>query len=85
MSAQFHLAKNALPLHLFLERLEGLINVIVANENLHAGVPGRGASHRMIDCKRRDTTTPALAKHLNGDAMPITDPTPAVQGRDAPS
>src|SRR5580704_3165225 len=38
MAAQFHLAKNALPLHLFLERLEGLINVIVANENLHAGV-----------------------------------------------
>src|SRR3984893_6554397 len=40
MAAQFHLAKNALPLHLFLERLEGLINVIVANENLHAGVLG---------------------------------------------
>src|SRR3984893_12730508 len=40
MAAQFHLAKNALPLHLFLERLEGLINVIVANENLHAGILG---------------------------------------------
>src|ERR1700730_11587963 len=44
MAAQFHLAKNALPLHLFLE---GLINVIVANENLHAGILGE-ASHRLV-------------------------------------
>src|SRR3569623_1848068 len=35
MTAQLHLAENALALHLLLERLESLIDVIVANENLH--------------------------------------------------
>jgi hypothetical protein len=36
MAAEFHLAENALALHLLLERFEGLVDVIVANENLHA-------------------------------------------------
>jgi hypothetical protein len=36
MAAQFHLAKDALPLHLLLQRLESLIDIIVADENLHA-------------------------------------------------
>src|SRR5262249_52293454 len=36
MPAKFHLAENALALHLLFERLEGLINVVVTNENLHA-------------------------------------------------
>src|SRR6185437_6119442 len=36
MAAKLHLAEDALALHLFLERLEGLIDVVVANENLHA-------------------------------------------------
>src|SRR5712672_1388059 len=35
MSAELHLAEDALALHLFLERLEGLVDVVVANENLH--------------------------------------------------
>jgi hypothetical protein len=35
MTAKLHLAENALALHLFLERLESLIDVIIANENLH--------------------------------------------------
>jgi hypothetical protein len=35
MAAQFHFAENALALHLLLERLEGLIDIVVANENLH--------------------------------------------------
>jgi hypothetical protein len=34
MAAKLHLAENALTLHLLLERLEGLIDVVVANENL---------------------------------------------------
>jgi hypothetical protein len=34
--AQLHLAENALALHLLLERLEGLIDVVVTDENLHA-------------------------------------------------
>jgi hypothetical protein len=36
MPAKLHLAEDALALHLFLERLEGLVDVVVANENLHA-------------------------------------------------
>jgi hypothetical protein len=34
--AQLHLAENTLALHLLLERLEGLIDIVVADENLHA-------------------------------------------------
>src|SRR5580658_6807661 len=36
MAPELHLAENALALHLLLERLEGLIDIIVADENLHA-------------------------------------------------
>jgi hypothetical protein len=35
MAAKLHLAENALALHLLLERLEGLVDIVVANENLH--------------------------------------------------
>src|ERR1700730_17751790 len=35
VAAQFHLAENPLALHFLLERLEGLIDVVVVNENLH--------------------------------------------------
>jgi hypothetical protein len=36
MAAELHLAENALALHLLLERLEGLVDVVVTDENLHA-------------------------------------------------
>jgi hypothetical protein len=36
MPAKLHLAENTLALHLLFQRLEGLIDVIIANENLHA-------------------------------------------------
>jgi hypothetical protein len=36
MTAELHLAENALSLHLLLQRLKGLIDIVVANENLHA-------------------------------------------------
>src|SRR5712692_9453855 len=35
MAAQLHLAENPLALHLLLQRLEGLVDIVVANENLH--------------------------------------------------
>src|SRR4051812_47623140 len=35
MTAELHLAENALALHLLLESLERLIDVVVANDNLH--------------------------------------------------
>jgi hypothetical protein len=37
MAAELHLAENALALHLLLQRLEGLVDVVVTDENLHAG------------------------------------------------
>src|SRR4051794_4851293 len=43
MTAQLHLAKDALALHLLLQRLESLIDIIVADENLHALLPALGA------------------------------------------
>jgi hypothetical protein len=36
MAAKLHFAENALALHLLFQRLQGLIDVVVANEYLHA-------------------------------------------------
>jgi hypothetical protein len=36
MAAELHLAENALALHLFLQRLKGLVDIVVTDENLHA-------------------------------------------------
>jgi hypothetical protein len=36
MLAKFHLAKEAFALHLLLQRLEGLVDIVVTDENLHA-------------------------------------------------
>jgi len=46
---ELHLAENTFPLHLFLERLQRLVDIVVSNENLHAGVLGFGLSHRMME------------------------------------
>src|SRR5262249_1997763 len=39
VAAELHLAENALALHLLFERLEGLIDIVVADENLQTNVP----------------------------------------------
>ncbi|MGA9486162.1 MAG: hypothetical protein WBV25_03665 [Methylocella sp.] len=49
MATELHLAENTFPLHLFLERLQRLVDIVVSNENLHAGVLGFGLSHRMME------------------------------------
>jgi hypothetical protein len=36
VTAELHLAENPFALHLLLQRLEGLVDIIIANENLHA-------------------------------------------------
>ena len=36
MAAKFHLAEDALALHLLLQHLEGLIDIVVTDKNLHA-------------------------------------------------
>ena len=35
MSAKLHLAENPLALHLLFQRLEGLVDIVIPNENLH--------------------------------------------------
>jgi hypothetical protein len=47
MTAELHLAENTLALHFLFERFESLIDIIVANENLHAGVLAVSPRHRM--------------------------------------
>src|SRR5262249_22404447 len=68
MAAELHLAENALALHFLLERLEGLIDVVVRNENLHAfpsllfGLPGgySTAEHHKLGrgCSRKARKSP---------------------------
>src|SRR5258707_3431172 len=36
VTAELHLAENTLALHLLLQHLQGLVDVVIANENLHA-------------------------------------------------
>jgi len=36
MPAKLHLAENPLALHLLFQRLEGLVDIVIPNENLHA-------------------------------------------------
>ena len=58
MPAELHLAENPLALHLLFQRLEGLVDIVVPNENLHASSSqidnGAGASrpHFARDCSR---------------------------------
>jgi len=38
MTPELHLAKDAFPLHLFFQRFQRLINIVVANDDLQAGL-----------------------------------------------
>ena len=52
MAAELHLAEDALALHLLLQHLEGLVDIVVTDENLHAAflfdraVDGPGGADR---------------------------------------
>jgi hypothetical protein len=43
MPAQLHFAEKALALHLLLQRPEGLVDIVVADENLHRCIPLRSS------------------------------------------
>ena len=47
VAAEFHLAEETFALHLLLQRLEGLIDIVVADENLHAAF--------LLDSRDQDT------------------------------
>ena|ERR1700761_4473018 len=48
MATQLHLAEDPFPLHLLLQRLQRLINIVVTNENLHLA-----ACSISLDCCKR--------------------------------
>jgi hypothetical protein len=43
MSAELHLAEDALALHLLLEGAKRLVDVVVSNQNLHASSSSSGS------------------------------------------
>ena len=70
MAAEFHLAEYTLALHLLLQHLEGLVDIVVTDENLHAAFlldravdgsdsQGPGANGARI-CTIRVPTAPAV-------------------------
>jgi hypothetical protein len=61
MPAQFHFAEDAFALHLLLQSLQSLVDVVVANENLQAVSP---------DLRRR----PAFKGKAPGAAAPSFAP-----------
>jgi len=75
MLAELHLAEDAFALHLLLQRPEGLVDIVVADENLHAvflfdravnGPDGQGAratGARM--CTIRVPIAPAVRTNVN--------------------
>ena len=77
MATQLHLTEDTFTLHLLLERLERLVDIVVANENLHLaayssqrgtppiGTPKKGRSACPDRKTRAITCSPALANaHL---------------------
>src|ERR1700730_11004543 len=65
VAAELHLAENPLALHLLLERLEGLVDIIVPNENLHVvplGWPSKSGKQdpRDVDVRPGRAPLPAL-------------------------
>ena len=75
MLAELHLTEKAFALHLLLQRPEGLVDIVVADENLHAvflfdravnGPDGQGAratGARM--CTIRVPIAPAVRTNVN--------------------
>jgi len=75
MAAELHLAEDALALHLLLQHLEGLVDIVVADENLHAvflfdravnGPDGQGARATGARiCTIRMPMTPAVRTNVD--------------------
>src|SRR6476661_8638449 len=74
--AELHLAEDAFALHLFLQRPEGLIHIVIANDDLHArhspiqrveetkANPVRDQRFRIHDCSnKRAADCPAMPCH----------------------
>src|SRR4051812_28165746 len=55
MPPKLHFAENPLPLHLLLERLERLVDIVVTHENLHLAANSFAAAHSGIECANSPT------------------------------
>src|SRR5687768_2604396 len=66
VAAELHLAEDPLALHLLLQRLEGLVDVVIANENLHAA--SFALAERLIGLESGDEKGPGTAGHFSSGA-----------------
>jgi len=66
MTAKLHLAEDALALHLLLERLEGLVDIVIADENLHAA--SFALAERLIGLDSGDEKGPKAARRFPSGA-----------------
>ena len=63
VAAELHLAEETFALHLLLQRLEGLVDIVVADENLHAEL--------LFDQARHDSQA-ARASRRNPPHKPVS-------------
>jgi hypothetical protein len=63
MAAKLHFAENALALHFLLKRFEGLIDIVVADENLHGrSCVGEGCASMTMAISRKTTEARRLGE-----------------------
>jgi hypothetical protein len=62
MAAELHFAEYALTLHLFLQRLEGLVDIIIANENLHAASSFNCIGENILDNEGPTKAKPSASR-----------------------
>src|SRR5208283_1578378 len=84
MSAKLHFAENSLPLHLLLKGLQGLIDIVIANEYLHGlSCVLRPSLERSEDCVNH------IRAALWSERVKLTRPLPEapffVQSAEAPA
>jgi hypothetical protein len=73
MTAEPHLAEDALALHLLLQHLEGLVDLVVTDENLHASFLFNPAVDSISLPRRpRRARTFVVLKRLEGHAAHLT-------------
>lgn len=69
MAAKFHLAEDALALHLLLQHPEGLIDIVVTDKNLHAAF----LFDRAIDASDARGAGPLAHGNVDSDACGTRD------------
>ena len=89
MAAKLHFAENTLALHLLLQRLEGLIDVVVADENLQrmfllaeSSDPAEAGCGLIVvqGAERAETGPSSRARQYQKRGQESTDPGPAHSG-----